>query len=128
MRFDCREPGFEGVFVEFTDSWSRKEVRDSWAATPAELFPIIQRKIITIYLPTVNGDPIVSADGIVEDRIDDVDTRLYTWFLSSWVKQMNELSDLGNALGRQLFVTSDTSTPTKKTTKTKTAARSLPRN
>lgn len=122
MRYECDDPAFAGSFIEFSESWSRGEVRAAWAAKEVDLLDILRRKITALYLPCVNGDPITDPDDLTPERLGDVDTRLYTWFANAWIKCMDDLANLGNALGRQLFVTSAGLTPTTQAKATGTKA------
>lgn len=125
MRYDCDDPAFAGDFVEFSDSWSRAQVRAAWAAIPdsatiANLagegvwLDAIRPKVVALHLTCVGEQdapvaPITDAAELTPERTEEVDTRLYTWFSKMWVDHMNGLSTLGNALGRQSSPSSATS-------------------
>lgn len=126
MRYACDDPAFVGDFVEFSDSWSRAQVRAAWAAIPDSTLiatlaaegawlDAIRPKIIAVHLTCVDAEPITDAADLTPERTEELDTRLYKWFGQRWIDHMNELATLGNALGRPLSPSSATSnsTPTK---------------
>lgn len=115
IRYDCEDNEFEGVFVEIAKSWSRREVRESWDATIENLIPILSRKIITLYLPRVDGEPITRPQDLTFEATEDIDSRLFQWLMTAWVKHMNGIADLGKALGRTLYVSSDSNQSPEKT-------------
>jgi hypothetical protein len=117
MRYECDDAAFAGDFVEFSDSWSRAQVRATWIApdpksgqTPEEaeerLLACLRPKILAIHLTCVDAPAIVAAEDLTVARTEQIDTRLYQWFASLWVVHLNNLANLGNVLGRTLFVIS----------------------
>jgi hypothetical protein len=135
MRYDCDDPAFVGDFVEYSDSWSRIQVRETWASLPelaeanvgdeAEdaLLKHLRPKIVAVHLTCVDAPPIISPADLTPRRTEQLDARLYQWFAQSWVHHLNSLTQLGNALGRKLFATSDMSLNGATTTATATAHR-----
>lgn len=111
MRYDCDEPAFEGDYIEISDSFSRAQKREAWDAfgKDEELFlSLLRPKILGLHLTCVDADPITSAEDLTTERLDQMDVRMYTWFSCIWVAHSQGLTDLGNALGRRLFVISAT--------------------
>ena len=113
MRYDCDDPAFAGNFIEFSDSWSRGQERAIWDAadTDNDLFlSLLRRKVVSLYLSCIDAEPIIAADDLTPERADQIDVRLYAWFVSAWLVHRQELTKLGNALGRTLFATSAVAT------------------
>lgn len=118
MRYECNDPAFAGDFVEFSDSWSRKEVRETWNTVPTSaediqdgdddgpLLACLRPKIIALRLTCSGAPPITDPNDLTVERADDMDTRLYSWFAGVWMRHLRELRSLGNALRQGLFVTS----------------------
>ena len=139
MRYDCDGPAFAGDFVEFSDSWSRAQVRAAWDAIPASaadatedhearLLDVLRPKILALHLTCVGESdapvaPITDPAEVTPERTTEMDTRLFQWWSGVWVRHLSELSTLGNALGRQLWPTSDTSNLTTTTKPQPTARR-----
>jgi hypothetical protein len=123
MRYDCDEPAFAGDYVEFSDSFSRGQVKATWVAYGAmlalindgkdvsddeaeaaeeKLLATLRPKIIAMHLTCVDAAAITSADDLTPARVADVDTRLWAWWTGVWPKHLNGLSESGNALRRRL--------------------------
>lgn len=127
MRYTCDDPAFAGDFVEFSDSWSRAQVRAAWAAWAAipsradgiseeevaageeGLLAVLRPKIVAMHLTCVDAEPLTKAADLTPERTEEMDTRLYAWFVNVWIKHLNDLAELGNALGLTLFASRDTS-------------------
>lgn len=112
-RYQPDDPAFAGDFIEFSDSWSRAQVRAAWDAIPdstgianlaAETawLDVLRPKVIALHLSCVDAEPIVEPADLTPERTEQMDTRLYTWFGHAWIEHVNGLAELGNALGRQL--------------------------
>lgn len=133
MRYSPDDPAFAGDFVEFSDSWSRAQVRATWGALPTvatategdeaedALLAQLRPKIVALHLTCVDAPAITDPADLTPRRTEQMDTRLYEWFARLWVVHLNGLTDLGNALGRQLLNLSATSSQTKATKKQPTA-------
>lgn len=121
MRYIPDDPAFAGDFIEYSDTWSRAQVREVWAALPevakaededqAEemLLSKLRPKIIALHLTCVDAEPIIDPADLTPQRTVQMDTRLFEWFAHSWVVHLNNLANLGNALGRRLSAISATS-------------------
>jgi len=121
MRYTCDDPAFADDYIEYSDSWSRAQVRETWAALPevakaeagdeAEdaLLSKLRPKIVALHLSCVDADPITDPADLTPRRTEQMDTRLFEWFAASWVVHLNNLANLGNALGRRLSAISATS-------------------
>lgn len=136
MRYDCDDPAFKGDFVEFSDSWSRAQARaawDAWGAIPNQgsdedvsaaeerLLACLRPKIVALRLTCIDAAAITKPDDLTPQRTEEIDTRLYAWWINLWMIHLKGLSNLGNALGRRLWDTSAAS-QTKATTEKKPQA------
>lgn len=124
MRYTPDDPAFAGDFVEFSDSWSRAQVRAVWDAIPtdagdaegdeeAAFLACLRPKIIALHLTCVDAPPITQAVNLTPERTAEMDTRVYQWFSGVWLMHLRELTTLGNALRERLFVTSAPAPTTK---------------
>lgn len=110
MRYQPDDPAFEGDFIEFSDRWSRAQVRGAWDTAgkdEAKFLSILRGKIVALHLTCEDADPITDPADLTPTRTEQMDTVLYTWFAYAWIVHLNELANLGNALGRGLLPTSD---------------------
>jgi hypothetical protein len=120
MRYSFGEAPFEDDFIEYSDNWSRAQVRATWEAvdrenggSEANLLDRLRPKIIALHLTCGDGSPpITDPLELTPERTDEIDIRLYSWFAGTWVKHLGELATLGNAFGRTLFAISDVATVT----------------
>lgn len=104
------DPDFAADFVEFSNSWSRRQVDDVWQASGDDDGPLLDAlrpKIVALRLTCADAEPITDSADLTPERTEQMDVRLYAWFAGAWVAHLGALADLGNALRRQLFVTSD---------------------
>jgi hypothetical protein len=126
------DPAFAEDFIEYSDSWSRAQVRATWASLPTvatstegdeaedALLAQLRPKIVALRLTCSDAEPITDPADLTPRRTEQIDTRLYEWFAQTWVVHLNALTNLGNALGRQLYATSATSSSREPTAATKT--------
>ena len=105
MRYECSDPQFAGVFVEFSEAWSRGEMRrffdpklprDEWLA-------LVASKIVALYLPRLYGEPLTNPADISQATTDDVDVRLWHWLNTAMTRAVGDVGTLGEALGRTLW-------------------------
>lgn len=110
MRYQCDIEGLEHCFVEFSDRWSRKEVREWFAAVEMDaLCAIYQRKIMSCALDCTDTDPITDPKQLTPEGLDRMDFRLFRWFSALATKHTNELFSLGEASRRRLFAIAEAS-------------------
>lgn len=109
MRYSPEDEALAHNFVEYSDSWTRGETKTAYNKVGSEFLDLLKRKITAIHLDCLEGEPITDAAALTEDDLDRIDVRVYTWFSMTWVAHLNNLADLGNALGRKLFALSATS-------------------
>lgn len=118
MRYSPDDPAFASDFIEFSDSWSRAQVRAAWGAVPdtatedtgdGPLLDVLRPKIVALHLTCIDAEPITQAADLTPERTSEMDTRLYSWFASVWIVHLRSLADLGNALSGTLWPSSDSS-------------------
>jgi len=113
MIYQFHEPPFEGDYIEYSDSWSRAQMRRAWAAVDdkeqgeEKLLDALRPKILSLHLTCVDAPPITEPSELMAERTEQIDVRLYSWFAGTWVKHLAELATLGNAYGRTLFAISE---------------------
>jgi len=110
LRYECDEPDFPGAFVEFSDSWSRKQIRLYWKETKTEedndaWFALVKSKIVTMHMVTTEGAELTTGAQLTDETTDEIDVRLWMWFSTALGIAVNEVVALGNALGRRLRAT-----------------------
>jgi hypothetical protein len=109
MRYSFEDEPFAGDFVEFSDSWSRAQVRSAWASvdppdgSEAKLLDVLRPKVLALHLTCVDAPAITDPLDLTPARTEQLDWRLFSWFSGVWIKHLGELATLGNAYGRKLF-------------------------
>lgn len=123
MKYECDSPGLKDNFVEFSDSWSRAQTRATWTAwgdipegkvsdeeavaAEEELLATLRPKIISLHLACPDAEPITDPADLTPARTEQMDQRVYLWWVNVWLVHLRDLANLGNALGRRLFDTSE---------------------
>ena len=98
--YKCDVDGFEKAFVIFNDVWSRGDVRAFWDTGGEDHLQLILSKVQGCRIPLVNGDVITDPADLTVDVLDDVDIRLWGWFVNQPTKHVAELQNLGEVLRR----------------------------
>lgn len=102
MRLQCNIEGFEHCFVELSDRWTRKELRDFYTTRVEDAAGLIQKKIVAIRIDCADGEHITSAEQLTEARLEQVDVQVYNWLPGAIMMGLRELENLGfrKGLGR----------------------------
>ena len=110
MRYECDDPAFAGNYIEYDDSWNRRQVREAWNAidksnggSEEKLLVILRPKIVSLHLDCIGNAPIIAADQLIPERTEEMDVRLYRWFSECWLRHLSDLADQGNALSGRLW-------------------------
>lgn len=111
MRLQCNIEGFEQCYIELSDRWTRKELRDFYTTRVDDAAGLIQQKVVAIYIECADGQPITTADMLTEERLEQVDVQVYNWLPGAIMMGLRELENLGfrKGLGRS-NITGATST------------------
>lgn len=113
MRYECND--FPGAFVEFSDAWSRKQLRDAWNVQGEEYMSLVRSKIVACYLPTLDGDAIDAPEKLTLDSADDMDMRLWRWFSATVPKALDDVLKLGETVAASLWSGTDSAEAAKTT-------------
>lgn len=113
MRLQCNIDGFTDCYVEVSDRWTRKEIRDFHTTRLEDAAQLIQRKITAIYLTCADGEHITAPSMLTEERLDQVDAQVFNWLPGALMVGLRELENLGFRKGLGQFATTgDSSTQT----------------
>lgn len=122
MRLQCNIEGFEQCYIELSDRWTRRELRDFYTTRVDDAAGLIQKKITAIYIECADGEHIATADQLTEERLEQVDVQVYTWLPGAIMMGLRELENLGfrKGLGRSNTIgatsTQATNSPTPSST------------
>lgn len=100
MRYDCNIEGFEDCFVEFSERWTRNQVKTYFAAKNEDYFDLLRSKIVSLHLD-VEGGAIDDPDQLTLEAADDMDMILWRWFATAAAKCIEDLNSLGEAHARR---------------------------
>lgn len=95
---DPEIPQFAGTFIEFSKSWTRRELRD-WANAESDTFlDMLHRKVVALRV-----GHITEPSQITDDALDDLDNRLFEWFTMVVGRARWDVLSLGEAFGRRVL-------------------------
>lgn len=94
MRFDCPVHGFEDNFVEITERWSRKDVRNFYELKGEEYLSHLRTKIVSINL----GSSVQSPEDFTSEKIEDVDMQVWKWFSTAVNLALDTLYSMGEEI------------------------------
>lgn len=101
-RFECEDA--PGTWVEFSDAWTRRELRDALSLTGDEFAALLQRKVTACHLATVDGGAIETPAAITNAALDDqLDYAIYCWLIARLGTYVVEVQRLGEATQRRLW-------------------------
>lgn len=120
MRIDCDVPGYEHCYIEMSERWTRREMRDFWQLQGEEYLALIARKTVSLRLQVsdLGGDLLTDPADLTEAALDRLDYLLFSWFNTVPIIAVQELQRLGEATRRRLYVRAgdsaalETATPT----------------
>lgn len=107
-KYTCDLPGLEDNFVEFSDSWSRKQLREFLELRGEDYVNLVFSKLTACYLVCPDAEPITEPVKLDDETLDAVDMRLVGWLKDVPVRHVVNLQDVGEALRLRLFVSTET--------------------
>lgn len=114
MRLQCNIPGFEHCYLELSDRWTRKEMREFRTERISDQMKLFMSKIVGVHLDCADGNHITAPDQMTDERLDEVDSQVYLWMPGAIMVGLREIENLGFRTGlRQFATTGETSTQTK---------------
>lgn len=96
-----------GQFIEFSLSWKRGEVRAFWNSNDEEWLALLRSKVTAIALGELD-----SPEQLTQDGLDTLDYGVFAWLQQVCVKAVTDVTRLGEAFGRRLWATPESTTDT----------------
>lgn len=125
IRMECSSPGLEGNWLEVSEVWSRRELRDLVTVKGEPFVALWERKVTACNLVTVAGAVITDPRQVYgpDGCRDDLDLRLDSFLTSAVLDATGYLLTLGEVSKRLLYagVEVAATTQTKETTPTPAA-------
>ena len=101
-RFECTDA--PGSWVEFTDAWTRRDLREAMTATGDEHAALLRRKVVACSLASVDDTPITHPDDLTAIVLDEcMDYTVYCWLVTRLQTWVGEVQRLGEATQRRLW-------------------------
>lgn len=104
MRMYCPVEGYADSYVEFTDYWSRADIRKFARPGPGESLDVIRSKVTAVHVKLMDGEA-TSAEDITEDTLDRMQWEVFQWFMTVPQLVVKTVLDLGEETRRQLLLT-----------------------
>ncbi len=114
VRVECSTPGLEANWVEFSDVWTRRDLREYFAIKGEGFRRLWLRKVTAIHLVTPDGEEITDPTQ-VHERLDDLDLRMISFPFDAGVDAIAHLLTLGER-ARRLSSGGDVAAPMTTTT------------
>lgn len=110
-KFFCSIEGLEDNYIDFSDKWTRAEVKrvesGQWA-DDVEFFAFIGSKSNGIHIVSEDGTEATSVDDLTDEFLDGCDARLAGFISSAPIHAARNLTSLGNWSARRWSATSET--------------------
>ncbi len=118
IRIECTAPGLEENWLEVTEAWSRRELRDFVTLSGPPFIALWERKVTACNLAPVTGEPITDPRLVFgpDGRRDDLDVRLNDFLTGAVLDATGYLLTLGELPKRLLCNGVEVAAPTKQTT------------
>lgn len=101
MKFICNLEGFTDNWIEFSDSWTRREGKELFELAERDAFnKFVPLKCIACHIEQVDGEPLTDPAKLSYDALDDVDLVVFGFMARALFSCYQELTRLGNASAR----------------------------
>lgn len=112
MRYECE--AFDGCFVEFSDSWTRGELRraSGESSTIGDTWAVAIGKVTACHIERIGEDALTGPEQLstnFDDALyDSVDVRLFEWLAHAVMRVAVDMPKLGNAIAASLWTSTET--------------------
>jgi hypothetical protein len=120
LRYDCE--AFPGSFVEFSEAWTRGELRGVVSADvdSADSWRVAVTKITTCHIERIGEDDITDPaqlpGDLLDSAYDSVDMRLFRWLAHVALKAAMDVTNLGEEIAASLWRTTEAKAAESETT------------
>lgn len=115
MRRYCPVETYTDNYVEFSEVWSRADIR-RFGKDSNVMLEIMQDKIVDVNIRLLDDSKIFAASQITEETLDNMQWEVFQWFIVQPQLVVREILDLGEAVRRQSLLTSEDSPVTEDST------------
>lgn len=95
-RVTCTTDGFADNWVELSESWTRREVKELDRSGVEAVLDSLRRKATACHIVLSDGSTIDDVDMLTEDNLDDADQQVWGFILGCQFRAVGALQALGN--------------------------------
>ncbi len=95
-RITCTTEGFTDNWVDLSESWTRREVKELDRATVVGVLEILRKKATGCNIILSNGDVVTEVTKLTEDDLVDCDQQVWGFILGCQFRAVAALQSLGN--------------------------------
>lgn len=100
MRRYCPVETYTDNYVEYSEVWSRQDIR-RFGDTSVTLIEQMQEKVIDVNIKLTDGTTMFAASQITEENLDKMRWEVFRWFMAQPQLVVKEILDLGEAARHQ---------------------------
>lgn len=101
---------YKDCFVEVTDKWTMKEVKELTSSTEENYFDIFKKKVESIYIRDVDGNELRDVNMLNEEFLDNVDVAVSGFLGMVLVRHVRDRRSLGGLSVRPSSTTLESKT------------------
>lgn len=95
-RITCTTEGFTDNWVDLSESWTRREVKELDRATVAGVLETLRKKATACNIILSSGDTVTEVTKLTEDGLEDCDQQVWGFLLGCQFRAVAALQSLGN--------------------------------
>jgi len=107
MKLQCPVEGFEDCYVEFSDKWTRSEIKQFVGKESDEFMDLVKSKITSVYIRYEGGE-VVEPQQLTDEAFDSMQWEVFQWFIVLPQVTVKGVLDLGEETRRQSWLSPET--------------------
>ncbi len=92
----CTTEGFTDNWIELSEAWTRREVKELDGSNIAEVLAILRRKATACNIILSTGEIVTEVTRLTEDGLEDCDQQVWGFILGCQFRAVAALQALGN--------------------------------
>ncbi len=92
----CTTEGFTDNWIDLSESWTRREVKELDGSNIAEVLAILRRKATACNIILSTGEVVTEVTRLTEDGLEDCDQQVWGFILGCQFREVAALQALGN--------------------------------
>lgn len=95
-RITCTTEGFTDNWIELSESWTRREVKELDGSNVVEVLAILRRKATACNIILSSGEVVTEVTRLTEAELEDCDQQVWGFLLGCQFRAVAALQSLGN--------------------------------